>query len=244
VLSKATKAFTLRKPYKGAIGLTISSPYIREHLLRAIGIELYNGVAIGASHTVLNWPFSPLYHHLGDIRANVHNDHNATKTERNNIDILHYFVTEGAPAKLYEDIRSKIAQGFITYDEVWALFRPGDLAAVKDSVGNDDIAQIVSVKLERSPRGSIYGPQCWRDKNICTISMEILLIYILKEWKRRLVFLWQRTRVHENSVKGFHGGDEYVAILYEISTLGSSYTRYSSIPNTQYLWYITLLKIA
>ena len=85
VSSKATKAFTLRKPYKGAIGLTISSPYIREHLLRAIGIEFYNGVAIGASHTVLNWPFSPLYHHLGDIRANVHNDHNATKTERNNI---------------------------------------------------------------------------------------------------------------------------------------------------------------
>jgi hypothetical protein len=101
-----------------------------------------------------------LYHHFEDIRANVHNDRNATKTERNDIDVLHYFVTEGTPAKLYEDIRSKIAQGFITYDEVWALFKPGNLAVVKDPVGNDDIAQILSVKLETNSRGApIYGPQ-------------------------------------------------------------------------------------
>jgi hypothetical protein len=41
-----------------------------------------------------------------------------------------------------------------------------------------------------------------------------------KGLERRLVLLWQETRVHENSVKGFHGGDEYVAILYEASTMG------------------------
>jgi hypothetical protein len=41
-----------------------------------------------------------------------------------------------------------------------------------------------------------------------------------KGLERRLVLLWQETRVHENSVKGFHGGDEYVAILYEVSILG------------------------
>jgi hypothetical protein len=41
-----------------------------------------------------------------------------------------------------------------------------------------------------------------------------------KGLERRLVLLWQETRVHENSVKGFHGGDEYVAILYEVSTIG------------------------
>jgi hypothetical protein len=53
-----------------------------------------------------------------------------------------------------------------------------------------------------------------------------------KGLERTLVLLWKRTDVYENSVKGFHGGDEYVSILYEVSTLGPSYTRYSSIPNS------------
>jgi hypothetical protein len=236
VSSKATKAFTLRKPYQGAIGLTISSPYIREHLLRAIGIEFYNGVAIGASHTVLDWPFSPLYHHLGDIRADVHNDPNATKTERNDIDALHYFVTEGAPAKLYEDIRSKIAQGFITYDELWALFRPGDLAVVKDPVGNDDIAQIVSVKLERNPRGSIHGPQylwyitllkiAWKGNlfrrvstrwrmDIFTGSRKILDLQICPLWSRNDRNSLRDTAIQQGKLWKKHCEGEPTTMLYD-----------------------------
>jgi hypothetical protein len=62
--------------------------------------------------------------------------------------------------------------------------------------------------------------------------MEMLLIYILKYRKEHLSSYGKGQAVRENSVKAFHGGDECVAILYEISTLGSSYTRYSSIPNS------------
>jgi len=62
--------------------------------------------------------------------------------------------------------------------------------------------------------------------------MEILLIYILKDWKGDLSSYGKGQLSMKNFVKGFHGGDEYVAILYEVSTLGPSYTRYSSIPNT------------
>jgi hypothetical protein len=153
------KAFTLNKNYGAVIELSISSPYLRGHLLRVIDIEFYNGVNIGSSKTALAWPYTPLYHHLEEMRANIHNDHDATKSQRNDIDALHYFVTEGPPAKLYEDVRSKIAQGFIVYDEIWALFKPGDFAVLKDPVGNNDICGIESVKLEISPYGTIWGPQ-------------------------------------------------------------------------------------
>lgn len=154
--STGQKAFTLMKSFLATISVMISSPYLRQRLLLAFDIEFYNGVAIGASNIVLDWPFSPLYHHLGDVRADIHVDPNATSSQRNEIDALQHFVTEDLPAKLYEDVKCKISQGFIQYKDIWALFKPGDLVVSKDPVGNEDISRIVSVKRERNPRLPAY----------------------------------------------------------------------------------------
>jgi hypothetical protein len=42
----------------------------------------------------------------------------------------------------------------------------------------------------------------------------------------------ERTPVHEKSVKAFHSGDEYVAILHYVATQSPFPRRYSSILNS------------
>jgi hypothetical protein len=153
-----TKALTLTRFKDNKIELTISSPYLREHLLRLINIEFYHGVTVGASKIILESPFTPLYHHLGDMRAAIIGDKNATKSQRNDMEVLHFFVTEGFLAKKYADVRSKISQGFIEYNELWALFKPGDFAVSSDPIGDNDISQVLSMKLEKNrlPHGPQY----------------------------------------------------------------------------------------
>jgi len=70
-------------------------------------------------------------------------------------------MTEGPPAKLYGDVRSKISQGFIVFDEFWAFFKPGDFAALKDRFRNYDISWVEFVKLGKNIAS---GPKFWRIK--------------------------------------------------------------------------------
>ncbi len=52
-----------------------------------------------------------------------------TELQRNDIDVLYYFVIMSFLVKLCEDISHKISQLFMKYNELWALFKSEDLAA-------------------------------------------------------------------------------------------------------------------
>jgi hypothetical protein len=56
--------------------------------------------------------------------------------------------------------------------------------------------------------------------------MEMLLIYILNYWKEHLSSYGKGQLSMKNSVKAFHGGDEYVAILYEVEPKDPFLRRY------------------
>ena len=143
-----TKSLTLTKFNEEKIELIISSPYLREHLLRLIDIDFYPGVTIGESKIIFKSPFVPLYHHMGEVRAAIMSDKNMTQSQRNDIETLNFFVTEGFPAKRYADVRSMISQGFIEFEKLWALFKTGDLVVSKDPIGYKDISQVLSLKKE------------------------------------------------------------------------------------------------
>jgi hypothetical protein len=151
-----TKALTLTKFRDGPIELAINSTYLQKQFRKLVDIEQYHNVLLLSSKLLLAAPFGPLYHHVDDMKAIVAEDSNVAQTERNNMDALYYFVCKGWPAKLYEDVRSKISEGFIIYDEIWALFRPGDIVISEDPIGQFELSRVESVKLEQEPHRSGY----------------------------------------------------------------------------------------
>jgi hypothetical protein len=121
---------------------------LQKQFRKVVEIENYHGVSLSASQILLEHDFPPLFHHVEEMKANVAADAEATFEDRAQMDALYCFATIGYPANLYEDARNKITQGFITYDELWALFRPGDFIVYKNSLGQFAPCLVSSVKLE------------------------------------------------------------------------------------------------
>jgi hypothetical protein len=113
------------------ISLAVKSPYLQEQLRKFIAIQHYHAVTLSASTTVIGSPFAPLYHHLEDITRYVNEDPAATAADRAQIAALNAFVTLGWPAGLFGDVRGMLSQGFIIYDELWALYKPEDYVVTK-----------------------------------------------------------------------------------------------------------------
>lgn len=80
---------------------------------------------------MISSPFAPLYHHLDDINRQVTGDPDVSEADCSQMNAIVSFVTLGWPAGLFGDVKSMLSQGFITYPEIWALFKPGDLVITK-----------------------------------------------------------------------------------------------------------------
>lgn len=145
------KPLELSMFWNGSLRLAIISPYLRDQFKKVVDVENYHGITLTSSEVLLSSPFGPLFHHIEDMKANTVADPEATAADRNHMDALHYFVTTGWPVSFYNDVRSTIQQELITYDELWALFKPGDLAVSKDPIGTPSLSKITSVKLEQEP---------------------------------------------------------------------------------------------
>lgn len=160
VLSSSSKSLSLMKD-QNQIHLSIHSSFLQEQLRKVLNIEHFNGVRISASEIVLEQPFGPLYHHVEEMRSTVETDPEATTEDRACMNALYYFATLGWPASLYKDLRSKISRGFIFYDDIWALFKPGDFAVIEDLSGTYSVSKIEAVKLEREDRAGMNHVYRW-----------------------------------------------------------------------------------
>jgi hypothetical protein len=155
--SPSLKSLSLMK-VGGRIHLSIKSTFLQEQLRKVLSIEHFYGVHIYASEVVLEQPFGPLYHHVEEMKSTVEADTQVTAEDRTHMNALYYFATLGWPASLYKDLRSKISRGFIFYEDIWALFKPGDFVVTKDPTGHLSISKIEAVKFERDDRvGPNYG---------------------------------------------------------------------------------------
>jgi hypothetical protein len=160
--SSSSKRLSLIK-IAGRIHLSIASTFLQEQLRKVLRIEHFHGVDIFASEIVLEQPFVPLYHHVEEMKTTVEADTQATDKDRADIYALYYFATLGWPASLYKDVTSKISRGFIFYDDIWALFKPGDFAVTKDPIGHLSISKIGAVKFERVEQSGPNGYSAtWR----------------------------------------------------------------------------------
>lgn len=157
-----SKSLTLTKLENGTIQLAIKSPYLQKQFRGVVDIENYNGVTLSASETILEYPFPPLFHHVEEMKTNVAADSEATGEDRSHMDALYYFATVGYPANLYADVKGSIEQGFITYENLWALYKPGDHILCKDYLRQPIPYQVSSVKKELIAKPDKVKSHVWK----------------------------------------------------------------------------------
>lgn len=132
----------------GTTRFEIQSSYLQKQFRKVIDIQYHFGVALLASAVIISRPFAPFYHHLEELKANIADDSEISRADRNYIDAVYSYFTLGPARKQFDDIRNLVEEGFIIYSDIWALYKPGDLVVSKDPVGNYELAQVASVKWE------------------------------------------------------------------------------------------------
>jgi hypothetical protein len=132
----------------GTMRFEIESAYLQKQFRKVIDIQYHYGVALLASAVIISSPFAPFYHHLEELKANIADDSEISRADRNYFNAVYSFFTLGSARKRFEDIRNLVEEGFIIYSDLWALYKPGDLVVSKDPIGNYELAQVTSVKWE------------------------------------------------------------------------------------------------
>ena len=167
----------------GTMRFEIESAYLQKQFRKVIDIQYHYGVALLASAVIISSPFAPFYHHLEELKANIADDSEISRADRNYFNALYSFFTLGSARKRFEDIRNLIEEGFIIYSDLWALYKPGDLVVSKDPVGNYELAQVTSVKWEEDIWTSIQRNRWF----ITTVQMDYSAGKFRKVSRRRRV---------------------------------------------------------
>ncbi|MCJ1389642.1 hypothetical protein MMC18_002499 [Xylographa bjoerkii] len=138
----------LTKSATGSLQFEIHSTYLQKEFRRIVDIQKYYQVTLLASCIIVREPYVPLYHHLEEMKASISNNPDASKADRNSFMAMYYLCELGWLRRQFQDVRNVILEGFIIYNDIWALYRPNDYVVSLDPVGSYTIAQIASVKLE------------------------------------------------------------------------------------------------
>ncbi len=171
--------------------MRIESAYIQDVLSRIV--KNYPGVTYETNRMVLEAPYAPLFHYLEEIIDHVKNDPREDSRPQD-LDALLKCVTKEV-GTMYDTIRGSLKSGYIAFDHVWSLFRPGARLLAKDMSGFGVPQMYVCVGV-RSKRGSYSGP-----KNHPVVDGQ-LLVWIVDVWS----IVW------DEAMRMFTRGRESIAI--------------------------------
>jgi hypothetical protein len=160
------------------IVLTLQSPYLLGIFRETIGMQNYDSITPLANSIEIASPFIPFYHHLEDMKKRNLTDSDVTPEEKGYFDALYNFFTLGFPQEKFRNIREIIRQGVIMYEDLWALFRIGDMVVSMDPTGSSEISQVSSVKKEYSNNGpgTLNMPDSYTpDRRLWTVTTNQLL---------------------------------------------------------------------
>ena len=132
--------------------LTIYSSYVRK-VFRAV-IEYYPNVVYGGSFIRLVEPYASLFHYYYEMCEYASHDVLDTTESPDDFKVFQsYYQRRIAPD--HDQIRATIAQNRIQFDQLWALYRPGDILFTLDSLSQTQLYSMISADL-RSP-SIFYG---------------------------------------------------------------------------------------
>ena len=125
--------------------LTIYSPYVRK-VFRAV-IQYYPNIAYGASFIRLVEPYAPLFIYYSEMCDYASRDvPDASESPDDFKAFQDYYQRRLAPD--YDKIRATLAQNRIQFDQLWALYRPGDLLFTMDDFGQTQLYSMISTNLK------------------------------------------------------------------------------------------------
>jgi hypothetical protein len=88
-------------------------------------------------------PFPCLFQHMDDIRAEIE----ALNDEFAKLDFKALEYTAAQFTDRWKEAREEdTSGGFVSYNNIWTIFKPGDLVLRKDAMGNDWLLVLVDVK--------------------------------------------------------------------------------------------------
>lgn len=130
---------------KNEIDVILWSPFMVDHFRKAITGMNFERMNI-SGYVTISSPYIPLYHCLEDMRTQVESDKSADYWDRAQFNALYRLCTEGFVGKRYEDMRHNFVRDETNFLDLWALFKPGQLAVTASFGSEESILKVRSIK--------------------------------------------------------------------------------------------------
>jgi hypothetical protein len=128
--------------------MILLSPYIRNVFMEIV--KFYPGVDFSLDSIEMVYPYPPLYHYFADMQNFVEND----KSEDRNLEdfqVLEWYYNNHLKA-LYNEVGSFTGLSNVSFEYLWAIFRPGDLVLTRDRLGLSQLHVLTIAELIKKQR--------------------------------------------------------------------------------------------
>lgn len=109
-------------------------------------VKYFPGIQVEGARPSMPAPYAPLYFHYCDI---VKAAKSADKCCQDDFEVLHRFYCQHIEGE-HQRIREMLAGHTVLYNDLWALFRPGDIIYVLDEYNEPRLYILITVKYRRS----------------------------------------------------------------------------------------------
>ena len=172
-LKFAIKIINSGPPGPGSSAPTLSqimivlSPYIRKVFIKIV--KFYPGVKIRSDSIEMTFPFAPLYHYFEAMQKFVQNDE-SEDASREDFEVLEWFHDKYLVSH-YNEVRSFISLGNVTFEYLWAIFRPGDLIITRDQLGHRQLHVLAMAEMREK----------WSTTGFTAVGRTLKMVFV-KAW--------------------------------------------------------------
>jgi hypothetical protein len=128
--------------------MIILSPYIRKVFMEVV--KFFPGVDFTRDSIEMVFPYPPLFHYLADMQTFVGND----KSEDRNVgdfQVLEWY-HEIHLKDHYHEAHSFLGLSNVSFEYLWAIFRPGDLVVTRDGLGLLQLHVLTIAEMRKKKR--------------------------------------------------------------------------------------------
>lgn len=115
-------------------------------------VKFFPGVDFTLDSIEMVFPYAPLYHYFTDMQKYVRNDQSEDcKVE--DFQVLEWY-HDNHLVDHYNEVRSFIGLSNVSFENLWAIFRPGDLVVTRDHLGLPQLHVLAIAETVKKPQES------------------------------------------------------------------------------------------
>ncbi|MCJ1474957.1 hypothetical protein MMC13_003617 [Lambiella insularis] len=187
--------------------LDIVSPLIVA-LFRKV-VSFYPAVIFRQGSIEMVAPFSPLYHYFHEMKARVSSEDSSPELLEH-FEIIERFIGQNL-SKRYQEIRDSLTTDkSISFDDLWALYKPGDYVVIKDGLHQKLALVFTDIELKKHNRNNeiqrpfpYYTIMAW-----CVVWIPSEKLFQRRSWKLKVARYPGKRRVLSLPVYPLHAVPE------------------------------------